>query len=50
MDNKPEIEEIDMSGKRELRKNKTIPWIAKVITLFPEMFPGPLAYSLIGKA
>ena len=39
-----------MSGARELRKNKTIPWIAKVITLFPEMFPGPLAYSLIGKA
>ena len=39
-----------MSGIRELQKNKTIPWIAKVITLFPEMFPGPLAYSLLGKA
>ena len=25
-------------------------WTAKVLTLFPEMFPGPLAYSLAGKA
>ena len=25
-------------------------WIAKVLTLFPEMFPGPLAHSLAGKA
>jgi tRNA (guanine37-N1)-methyltransferase len=24
-------------------------WIANVLTLFPEMFPGPLAYSLAGK-
>ena len=50
MDNKPEIEELAMSGTKELQKNKTIPWIAKVITLFPEMFPGALAYSLLGKA
>jgi tRNA (guanine37-N1)-methyltransferase len=25
-------------------------WAASVITLFPEMFPGPLGHSLIGKA
>ncbi|MBT6286340.1 MAG: tRNA (guanosine(37)-N1)-methyltransferase TrmD [Rhodospirillaceae bacterium] len=25
-------------------------WTAKVLTLFPEMFPGPLAHSLAGKA
>jgi tRNA (guanine37-N1)-methyltransferase len=26
------------------------PWTAKVLTLFPEMFPGPLGCSLAGKA
>ncbi len=26
------------------------PWSATVLTLFPEMFPGPLAHSLSGKA
>jgi tRNA (guanine37-N1)-methyltransferase len=26
------------------------PWTAKVLTLFPEMFPGPLGASLAGKA
>src|ERR1044072_2981570 len=26
------------------------PWIARVLTLFPEMFPGPLGQSLAGKA
>jgi tRNA (guanine37-N1)-methyltransferase len=26
------------------------PWAATVLTLFPEMFPGPLGYSLSGKA
>lgn len=25
-------------------------WTARVLTLFPEMFPGPLGYSLTGKA
>jgi tRNA (guanine37-N1)-methyltransferase len=25
-------------------------WIAKVLTIFPEMFPGPLGHSLAGKA
>lgn len=25
-------------------------WTARVLTLFPEMFPGPLAFSLAGKA
>lgn len=26
------------------------PWRASVLTLFPEMFPGPLAHSLVGQA
>jgi len=26
------------------------PWTATVLTLFPEMFPGPLGFSLAGKA
>ncbi|MGB6634473.1 MAG: tRNA (guanosine(37)-N1)-methyltransferase TrmD, partial [Bradyrhizobium sp.] len=26
------------------------PWHATVLTLFPEMFPGPLGVSLAGKA
>lgn len=26
------------------------PWTATVVTLFPEMFPGPLGHSLAGKA
>jgi tRNA (guanine37-N1)-methyltransferase len=28
----------------------TFPWPARVITLFPEMFPGPLGHSLVGRA
>lgn len=28
----------------------TTPWVATVLTLFPEMFPGTLAFSLAGKA
>lgn len=31
-------------------KGQTPVWTAKVLTLFPEMFPGPLAHSLAGKA
>jgi tRNA (guanine37-N1)-methyltransferase len=27
-----------------------MPWAATVLTLFPEMFPGPLGVSLVGKA
>ena len=27
-----------------------LPWTARVLTIFPEMFPGPLAYSLAGQA
>ncbi len=30
--------------------NATTTWTAKVLTLFPEMFPGPLGYSLAGRA
>jgi tRNA (guanine37-N1)-methyltransferase len=29
---------------------KQAPWRARVLTLFPAMFPGPLAFSLAGKA
>ncbi len=28
----------------------TAPWTATVLTIFPEMFPGPLGFSLSGKA
>lgn len=28
----------------------TAPWTATVLTLFPEMFPGPLGFSLVGRA
>jgi tRNA (guanine37-N1)-methyltransferase len=27
-----------------------VPWTASVVTLFPEMFPGPLGHSLAGRA
>ena len=30
--------------------SQTTPWTASVLTLFPELFPGPLATSLAGKA
>src|SRR6195256_546001 len=30
--------------------SETAPWRATVLTLFPEMFPGPLSVSLAGKA
>lgn len=29
---------------------QTLPWTARVITLFPEMFPGSVAHSLAGQA
>ena len=32
-----------------MKKTKK-PWTAHVLTLFPEMFPGPLGFSLVGKA
>ena len=28
----------------------TTPWTARIITLYPEMFPGPLGISLAGRA
>lgn len=28
----------------------TQPWTARILTLFPDMFPGPLGHSLAGKA
>ena len=27
-----------------------MPWMARILTLFPDMFPGPLGHSLAGKA
>ena len=30
--------------------NKKVPWQAVVLTIFPEMFPGPLGCSLSGQA
>ena len=32
------------------RSLMTAPWTARVLTLFPEMFPGPLGHSLLGRA
>ncbi|HUC60442.1 MAG TPA: tRNA (guanosine(37)-N1)-methyltransferase TrmD [Alphaproteobacteria bacterium] len=37
-----------MSGTT--RANGAAPWTAKVLTILPEMFPGPLGASLAGKA
>ena len=31
-------------------KKITTPWTAHILTLFPEMFPGPLGFSITGKA
>jgi tRNA (guanine37-N1)-methyltransferase len=31
-------------------RTMTAPWTARVLTLFPEMFPGPLGHSLTGRA
>ena len=31
-------------------KKTNVPWTAHILTLFPEMFPGPLGFSIIGKA
>ncbi len=33
-----------------MTESATTPWQASVVTLFPEMFPGPLGYSIIGRA
>jgi len=35
---------------KDRAKVDTTPWVATVLTLFPEMFPGTLAFSLAGKA
>src|SRR5215216_3906383 len=35
---------------RPARSAKAMPWRASILTLFPEMFPGPLGLSLAGKA
>ena len=32
-----------------MKKTKAL-WTAHILTLFPEMFPGPLGFSIIGKA
>ena len=31
-------------------KNTKATWTAHILTLFPEMFPGPINFSLVGKA
>ena len=37
-----------MASKAKI--TRPAPWTTTVLTLFPEMFPGPLGYSLAGKA
>jgi len=39
-----------MSQSRVNATTNAVPWRASVLTLFPEMFPGPLGVSLAGKA
>jgi tRNA (guanine37-N1)-methyltransferase len=39
-----------MAIRRELTRTMTAPWRATVLTLYPDMFPGPLGMSLAGKA
>ncbi len=34
----------------DLASNTMSPWQATILTLFPEMFPGPLGHSIAGKA
>lgn len=36
--------------KQERQTADAAPWRVQVLTLFPEMFPGPLGFSLAGKA
>jgi tRNA (guanine37-N1)-methyltransferase len=36
--------------RRETMTATDVPWTARVLTLFPEMFPGPLGLSLTGRA
>ena len=35
---------------QEAKSTAAAPWTARVLTIFPEMFPGPLGLSLAGKA
>src|ERR1700735_2266791 len=37
-----------MKPKARIRMSNS--WAATVLTLFPDMFPGPLGHSLLGKA
>ena len=39
-----------MSARQTSPEAMWAPWSATVLTLFPEMFPGPLGFSLAGKA
>ncbi len=43
-----EKEEVEEDAMSEM--DGKIPWTAKVLTLYPEMFPGPLGLSLSGQA
>ncbi len=43
------LQKVSVQKDRKRRKMALIPWCAHVLTLFPDMFPGPLAYSVIGR-
>ena len=43
-------QEIEGDDARRSRDGFDMTWRATVLTLFPEMFPGPLGVSLAGKA
>ncbi len=38
------------SADQPVQAHARVPWRAVVLTLFPEMFPGPLGHSLVGTA
>ncbi|MEM7777675.1 MAG: tRNA (guanosine(37)-N1)-methyltransferase TrmD [Pseudomonadota bacterium] len=38
------------AGERTAHHRQMAPWRAVVLTLFPDMFPGPLGFSLVGTA
>ena len=39
-----------MSERSSASPSATSPWSARILTIFPEMLPGPLGHSLVGQA
>jgi tRNA (guanine37-N1)-methyltransferase len=45
-----QMNEPELKGEVWMADMAATPWHAQILTLFPEMFPGPLATSLVGTA